>query len=167
MYLPKWPDMSISYLPNDPPVTLFQCFMYIVCISVHVLLIVDFSLPCTFYLQKFYFGENTQPADVFSFLMYSSMSQPQECSSSYCFSICLWMKENLDSTVLSLHLNYIRLDKQDFLFIFSVLSGHSGFSIPATTTNDLRLPRIFYPRLYPLHLFFLSLFVRKSQYFRF
>ena len=28
-----------------------------------------------------------------------------------------------------------------------------GFVIPATTANDLRLRRIFYPRLYPLHLF--------------
>ena len=27
------------------------------------------------------------------------------------------------------------------------------FSIPATTANDLRLRRIFYPRFYPLHLF--------------
>ena len=27
------------------------------------------------------------------------------------------------------------------------------FFIPATTANDLRLPRIFYPRFYPLHLF--------------
>ena len=27
-----------------------------------------------------------------------------------------------------------------------------GFFIPATTANDLRLRRIFYPRLYPLHL---------------
>ena len=28
-----------------------------------------------------------------------------------------------------------------------------GFFIPATTANDLRLRRIFYPRFYPLHLF--------------
>ena len=28
-----------------------------------------------------------------------------------------------------------------------------GFFIPATTANDLRLRRIFHPRLYPLHLF--------------
>ena len=34
----------------------------------------------------------------------------------------------------------------------SVLRGHSFF-IPATTANDLRLRRIFYPRIYPLHLF--------------
>jgi len=28
-----------------------------------------------------------------------------------------------------------------------------GFFIPTTTANDLQLRRIFYPRLYPLHLF--------------
>ena len=38
-------------------------------------------------------------------------------------------------------------------FVGSVWSF--GFSIPATTANDLRLRRIFYPRFYPLH-FFLS-----------
>ena len=37
--------------------------------------------------------------------------------------------------------------------LLSVLSGHSGFFIPATTANDLRLRRIFYPRFYPLHLY--------------
>ena len=37
--------------------------------------------------------------------------------------------------------------------LLSVLPGHSGFFIPATTANDLRLRRIFYPRLYPLQLF--------------
>ena len=46
-----------------------------------------------------------------------------------------------------------------FLFIYfnlflSVLRDHSGFFfIPATTANDLRLRRIFYPRFYPFHLF--------------
>ena len=46
-----------------------------------------------------------------------------------------------------------------FVFVFlafdflSVLRGHSFFFIPATTANDLRLQRIFYPRFYPLHLF--------------
>ena len=40
-----------------------------------------------------------------------------------------------------------------FDFFFSVLRGHSAFFIPATTANDLRLRRIFYPRFYPLHLF--------------
>ena len=46
-----------------------------------------------------------------------------------------------------------------FVFLFfsvrllSVLRGHSFFFIPATTANDLRLRRIFYPRFYPLHLF--------------
>ena len=46
-----------------------------------------------------------------------------------------------------------------FIYLFfsvwhlSVLRGHSFFLIPATTTKDLRLRRIFYPRFYPLHLF--------------
>ena len=37
--------------------------------------------------------------------------------------------------------------------LLSVLRGHSFFFIPATTANDPRLRRIFYPRSYPLHLF--------------
>ena len=37
--------------------------------------------------------------------------------------------------------------------LLSVLRGHSVFSSPATTANDLRLRRIFYPSFYPLHLF--------------
>ena len=37
--------------------------------------------------------------------------------------------------------------------LLSVLRGHSGFFIPATTANDLWLRRIFYPRFHPLHLF--------------
>ena len=37
--------------------------------------------------------------------------------------------------------------------LLSVLRGHSFLFIPATTANDLRLRRIFYPRFYPLHLF--------------
>ena len=37
------------------------------------------------------------------------------------------------------------------------------FFIPATTANDLRLRRIFYPRLYPLHLFsYLNFWERAS-----
>jgi len=44
-----------------------------------------------------------------------------------------------------------------YLFIsirlLSVLRCHSGFSIPDTTANDVRLLMIFYPRFYPLHLF--------------
>ena len=46
-----------------------------------------------------------------------------------------------------------------YLFFFkikhflSVLRGHSVLFIPATTANDLRLRRIFYPRCYPSHLF--------------
>ena len=37
--------------------------------------------------------------------------------------------------------------------LWSVLRGDSFFFIPATTANDFRLRRMFYPRLYPLHLF--------------
>ena len=33
--------------------------------------------------------------------------------------------------------------------LLSVLRGHSFLFIPATTANDLRLRRIFYPRFYP------------------
>ena len=44
-----------------------------------------------------------------------------------------------------------------FYFIFpSTCVGSAwsfGFFIPATAANDLRLRRMFYPRLYPLHLF--------------
>ena len=45
-----------------------------------------------------------------------------------------------------------------FIFLFFLATFVSsawsfGFFIPATTANDLQLPRIFYPRFYPLHLF--------------
>ena len=43
-----------------------------------------------------------------------------------------------------------------YLFKRSTFVGSAwsfGFFIPATTANDLRLRRIFYPRFYPLHLF--------------
>ena len=42
------------------------------------------------------------------------------------------------------------------LFLGSTFVGSAwsfGFFIPATTVNDLRLRRIFYPRFYPLHFF--------------
>ena len=42
-------------------------------------------------------------------------------------------------------------------FLCSIIVGSAWsfvFFIPATTANDLRLRRIFYPRFYPLHLFF-------------
>ena len=49
-------------------------------------------------------------------------------------------------------------------FNFSVGSAWSFvFFIPATTANDLRLRRIFYPRFYPLHLFsYLNSWARAS-----
>ena len=50
--------------------------------------------------------------------------------------------------------------------LLSVLCGHSGFFIPATTANDLRLRRISIPDLIH-YIIFLSLFLRKSQYFLF
>ena len=40
-----------------------------------------------------------------------------------------------------------------FCVFFSVRLLSFGFFIPATTANDLRLRRIFYPRFYPLPLF--------------
>ena len=53
-----------------------------------------------------------------------------------------------------------------YLFrLLSVLRGHSGFFIPARTTNDLRLRRIFYPRFYPSHLFsYLNSWERASSF---
>ena len=58
-----------------------------------------------------------------------------------------------------------------FLFLFrvqylSVLRWSFGFSIPATTANDLRLRRIFYPIFYPLH-YFLNLILEKEPVFPF
>ena len=44
----------------------------------------------------------------------------------------------------------------NYIFKRSTFVGSAwsfGFFIPATTVNDLRLWRIFYPRCYPLHLF--------------
>ena len=49
--------------------------------------------------------------------------------------------------------------------LLSVLRGHYVFFIPATTANDLRLRRIFYPRFYPLHLFFPILILEKEPVF--
>ena len=47
--------------------------------------------------------------------------------------------------------NYIVIWLLVFGFVGSAWSF--GFFIPATTVNDLRPQRIFYPRFYPLHLF--------------
>ena len=51
----------------------------------------------------------------------------------------------------------------DFLL---VLRGHSVFSSRATTANDLRLWRIFYPRFYPL-LFYPIVILEKKPVFPF
>ena len=50
---------------------------------------------------------------------------------------------------------FMACDANGFFFsvrLLSVMRWSFGFFIPATTANDLRLRRIFYPRLYPLHL---------------
>ena len=62
---------------------------------------------------------------------------------------CLW-----EGTVIGVNHVYVLC----FILFFSVrLFVHSAWSFvffnPATTANDLRLRRIFYPRFYPLHLF--------------
>ena len=51
--------------------------------------------------------------------------------------------------------------------LLSILRGHSGFFIPATTANDLRLGRIFYPRCYPLHIFSYLIFWERASIFPF
>ena len=48
---------------------------------------------------------------------------------------------------------YMTLAAIHLIYFLSVMCGHSGFFIPATTANDIRLRRIFYPRFYPLHFF--------------
>jgi len=53
-----------------------------------------------------------------------------------------------------------------FLFFFSVrhlsvLRGHSGFFIPVTTVNDLRLRRIFYPDF--IHYLFLTILILEKE----
>ena len=58
---------------------------------------------------------------------------------------------NLIKTALMIYHYFIFLFVS-FLTFFG--SAWSFFFIPATTANDLRLRRIFYPRFYPLHLFF-------------
>mgnify|MGYP000088430986 CR=1 FL=1 len=63
---------------------------------------------------------------------------------------------SLSVSTLIIVVNY----RDFFIYIFSVpllsvLRGHSDVFIPDTMANDLRLRRIFYPRLHPLH-FFLS-----------
>ena len=49
--------------------------------------------------------------------------------------------------------------------LLSVLCGHSVFSSPPQRPNDLRLRRIFCPRVYPLHLFsYLNSWERASSF---
>ena len=60
--------------------------------------------------------------------------------------------------------NYIVIWLLVFGFVGSAWSF--GFFIPATTVNDLRPQRIFYPRFYPLHLFsYLNSWERASIFF--
>ena len=72
-----------------------------------------------------------------------------------CISLCPW--------------NYFLTHTIFYFFsvwLLSVLCGHSGFFIPATTAKDLRLRRISIPDLIH-YIIFLSYFLRKSQYFPF
>ena len=65
-----------------------------------------------------------------------------------------WTNNNNTHNV-SMQRYYLRRSINIIFFIvrlLSVLRVHSFFFIPATTANDLRLQRIFYPRLYSLHL---------------
>ena len=52
-----------------------------------------------------------------------------------------------------------------YTFVGSVWSF--GFFIPATTVNDLRLRRIFYPIFYPLHLFSFLNSLERASFFSF
>ena len=72
-----------------------------------------------------------------------------------------------DPNMVSDHyLIYVCIHSCSFVFYRSTFVGSAwsfGFFIPATTANDLRLRRIFYPRFYPLHLIsYLSSWERAS-----
>ena len=81
------------------------------------------------------------------------------------------IKEN----ILEIHFRWLEKIAQIYIGIFIFLAFDFcrfcvviRFFTPATTANDLRPRRIFYPRFYPLHLFScLNFFFRKSQYFPF
>ena len=80
----------------------------------------------------------------------------------------LWMFifDGFDISLLEYRIEFSRLyNPQRHYFIRSLWLWNTGeyvlgsawsfgFFIPATTANDLRLRRIFYPRFYPLHLFY-------------
>ena len=72
-----------------------------------------------------------------------------------------------DPNMVSDHyLIYVCIHSCSFVFYRSTFVGSAwsfGFFILATTANDLRLRRIFYPRFYPLHLIsYLSSWERAS-----
>ena len=51
------------------------------------------------------------------------------------------------------HIKGVLLSTANDVGLFIKFVSFFSFFIPATTANDLRLRRIFYPRFYPLHLF--------------
>ena len=83
-----------------------------------------------------------------------------------CFLTMFCITNRLDSYYL-----FMLYRLTHVFFIFSVdfcqFCVVIRFFFPATTANDLRLWRIFYPRFYPLHLFSYLNSLRKSQYFPF
>ena len=72
----------------------------------------------------------------------------------FCCHITIWKPlKNYDINTIACCCMTI-LKKKTFKRSTFVGSAWSfGFFIPATTANDLRLPRIFHPRFYPLQLF--------------
>ena len=62
------------------------------------------------------------------------------------FSCCRLCKHKIKRPVNNTVLKFLEFDFCRFCVVIR-------FFIPATTANDLRLRRIFYPRFYPLHLF--------------
>ena len=60
----------------------------------------------------------------------------------------LWKKKGFGSCTANSYLNY-------YILALDIVGSAWSFCffIPATTSNDLRLWRIFYPRFYPSHLF--------------
>ena len=53
------------------------------------------------------------------------------------------------------------------VWLFVVSAWSFGFFIPATTANEPRLRRIFYPRFYPLHLYSYLNFCERASIFPF
>ena len=63
-------------------------------------------------------------------------------------------KKYVDLFSLECNISYTQQNNIHYILLAFLGSAWSFvFFIPVTTANDLRLRRIFYPRLYPLHLF--------------